>query len=385
MNNHRHRIAWWLLTGTFVAGLTTFPFGSLLDATSVVLPAFAAYGLVGALVAARRSANVIGWVFLSIGALTGLLGIAALAVDSASSHPGQVAWWGVLGAWYYVWFWFPLIFLATTFTVLNYPDGLPSIRWRVVQWLAAFSVGMMTLIAALSPTLPLSLTAPEPTVGNPFAPTLLGAWNPVGSVPFAAAALVAVACGLAAGVSVVIRARRATGVERLQLRWFAFAVALFVPCLLASSSSLLGELIFAVGLALVPISCGIAILRFHLYDIDRIISRTASYALVTGVLLVVYVAVVAGVSGLFSEADSLAVAAATLAAAAVFRPVLSRVQLVVDRRFNRSRYDAQRTVDAFAVRLRDEVDPELVGTDLLRVLDQTVEPTSASLWLVGSP
>jgi hypothetical protein len=137
----------------------------------------------------------------------------------------------------------------------------------------------------------------------------------------------------------------------------------------------------AVALTFVPVACGIAILRYRLYEIDRVISRTASYVLVTGALLGVYVLVVTTVGQLLPESNALAVASATLAAAALFRPLLSSVQRVVDHRFNRARYDAERTVDAFASRLREEVDPDVVTVDLLQVVERTVVPEHASLWL----
>ena len=384
MTGRRHRVIWWILTVVFVVGLSvSMVVGAVTaDGTWTLVPAFVAYGAVGALITARREGNVIGWVFLSIGALAGLLGLASMAVESAAAHVGVVPWWGVLGAWYYSWFWFPLIFLCTTFTVLNFPDGLPSPRWRPVQWLAIASVAAMTVMAALSPTLLLSTDGSGASVDNPLAPAVLDDWQPVGSVPFAAAALLSVGCGLAAAVSVVIRARRATGVERLQLRWFAFSVALFVPLLLLTGDgSLLRQLPLAFGLAFVPVSCGVAILRYRLYDIDRIISRTTAYVVVTGVLVAVYATVVAALGQLLPGSSSLTVAAATLAAAALFRPVLARVQASVDRRFNRSRYDSQQTVEAFAVRLREAVDPELVSAELLGVIDGTVAPAHASLWL----
>jgi hypothetical protein len=383
MTGRRHRIAWWTLTGVFVAGLAgSLIAGPHLNASSSILLAFIAYGVVGALIASRRPGNVIGWVFLGIGALTGLFVIAQSAVDRALAQDGSMPWWGLLSVWFLTWFWFPLIFLCTTFTVLNYPEGLPSPRWRPVSWLAIFSVTAMTALTALSPEMSVDTDGNGPFVANPIAPTFLGDWKPVGSIPFAVAALLAVGCGLAAGVSVVVRARRATGVERLQLRWFAFAVALFVPLFLVShGESFVGQLPITLGLAFIPISCGIAILRYRLYEIDRIVSRTTSYVLVIGVLLLVYISVVTAVSQLLPKSNDLAVAAATFAAAAVFRPVLSRVKSVVDRRFNRSRYDAQHTVDAFASRLRDGVDPDLVADDLIAVVGGTVQPASVLLWL----
>jgi hypothetical protein len=140
----------------------------------------------------------------------------------------------------------------------------------------------------------------------------------------------------------------------------------------------------AIGMPLFALSIGTAVLRYRLYDIDRIISRTTSYALVTGLVLGTYVAVVALVTRLLPQSDALAVAAATLAAAAIARPVLRRVQDVVDRRFDRARYDAQVTVDEFARGLRTRVDPELVVDQLLGVVHQAIHPAQVSVWTSGS-
>jgi hypothetical protein len=140
--------------------------------------------------------------------------------------------------------------------------------------------------------------------------------------------------------------------------------------------------LFSFGLNAIPVAIGIAVTRYRLYEIDRVVSRTTSYVVVTGFLVAVYAATVTAVSRLLpGTSSSFAVAAATLAAAALFRPVLTRVQRTVDHRFNRGQYDAQQTVDAFAGRLRDEVDPDEVSADLLAVLSRTVEPRGVALWV----
>ena len=383
MTGRRHRIAWWSLTAIFGAGLAgSLILGLQLDASSSILFAFIAYGAVGALVAYRRPGNVIGWVFLGVGALTGLFMLAQSAVDLALEQTSSMPWWGLFGVWYLTWFWFPLIFLCTTFTVLNYPEGLPSTRWRPVSWLAIISVVAMTVMTAFSPEMSVDTDGSGPFVANPIAPGFLDGWKVLGSVPFTVAALIAVGCGVAAAVSVVVRARRATGVERLQLRWFAFSVALFLPLFVIShGESFLGQLPVSIGLALIPISCGIAILRYRLYEIDRIVSRTTSYVLVIGVLVLVYTLVVTAIGLLLPKMSNLAVAAATLVAAALFRPLLSRVKVAVDRRFNRSRYDARITADEFAQRLRDGSDTDAVEADLVSSVTRAMEPSQVSLWI----
>jgi hypothetical protein len=184
------------------------------------------------------------------------------------------------------------------------------------------------------------------------------------------------------------RFRHARGVERLQLRWLAYAaglaaglllVALFAGFLLAKDEVVVVSL--AIGVALLPLATGAAILRYRLYDLDRIISRTLAYGLLTVLLGGGYAGVVLGLGQLLGRDSSLVVAVATLAVAAVFQPARRRIQQAVDRRFNRRRYDAARTIAAFSARLRQQVDLDTLTAELLGVVEQTMQPTSASLWL----
>jgi hypothetical protein len=196
------------------------------------------------------------------------------------------------------------------------------------------------------------------------------------------------ACLVAAVLSLVLRFRRSRGVERQQLKWFTYAGVLLIlggplaSYLLPSSVS---DVTFGLAIALVPVAAGIAILRYRLYDIDRLISRTLVYGLLTTLLAGVYVLVVLVLGQLFggigAEPPSWAVAGATLAVAALFQPARRRIQVVVDRRFNRRKFDAAKTVEAFSVRLREEVDLDALTAELLVVVDQTIQPTKASLWL----
>jgi MFS family permease len=195
------------------------------------------------------------------------------------------------------------------------------------------------------------------------------------------------ACVPAAALCAVLRFRDSRGVERQQLRWVAFGAAASVvgPLLalgLAALGVLPGEDAFSWPLLLsVPLAIAVAVLRYRLWDLDRLISRTVAYALVTALLLIPYLLILPAADHLASGAGSLAVAAVTLAVAAAFQPLRRRVQTLVDRRFNRRRYDAARTVDTFATRLRDQVDLDVLHTELLAVVDQTMQPTRASLWL----
>jgi hypothetical protein len=206
------------------------------------------------------------------------------------------------------------------------------------------------------------------------------------------AALAVTVVGLvAAAVSLVGRFRHAGGVERLQLRWVALAAVLVglagvaVLAGLVVGGSGAGTLFdLAVGCCLLvvpPVATGAAILRYRLYDLDRIVSRTLAYGLLTLLLGSGYAAVILGLGQLLGQDSSLVVAAATLAVAAVFQPARRRVQQAVDRRFNRRRYDAARIIEGFGARLRDQVDLDTLTTDLLAVVDQTIQPTQASLWL----
>jgi hypothetical protein len=187
---------------------------------------------------------------------------------------------------------------------------------------------------------------------------------------------------LAALVCVVLRFRAARGVQRQQLRWVAAgaAVAVLVLLPLPGQQDLPG-FVEPLALLCVPASVAVAVLRYRLWELDRLVSRTVTYALVTGLLVLPYLLILPAVTRLAGDAGSLAVAAATLAAAALFQPLRRRVQDAVDRRFNRRRYDAARTVEAFTARLRDQVDLDALAAELLAVVEQTVTPTTASLWL----
>jgi hypothetical protein len=194
-----------------------------------------------------------------------------------------------------------------------------------------------------------------------------------------------------AAVCVVLRFRSSRGIERQQMRWVAAGAAAAVGGLLVSLPSGLGiapnwiSHIVYPALLSVPVGVAVAVLRYRLWDLDRLVSRTVTYTAVTVLLVVPYLLVVPAASRLAAGSGSLAVAAATLTVAALFSPLRRRVQDLVDRRFNRRRYDAARTLDAFAARLRDQVDLDALHTELLGVVDQTVQPTRASLWLRHAP
>jgi hypothetical protein len=237
---------------------------------------------------------------------------------------------------------------------------------------------------------PAPLYPEYPDIGNPLAvPALPGGLL---DVVMPAAGVVVLAALVVGAVSLVGRFRRARGTERQQLRWLAWGAALAAVALLAAMAALVLEEDFtllnvALGVcaALLPLATGASILRYRLYDLDRIISRTLAYGLLTVLLGGGYAAVVLGLGQLLPQDSSLVVAGATLAVAAVFQPARRRIQAAVDRRFNRRRYDAARTIAAFSTRLREQVDLDTLAAELLAVVDQTMQPASASLWLRPPP
>jgi peptidoglycan/LPS O-acetylase OafA/YrhL len=231
---------------------------------------------------------------------------------------------------------------------------------------------------------PAPLRPEYPDIANPLGVPALN--RPLAGL-WVAALVVLVALVVAAG-SLVLRFRRARGTERLQLRWLAWGAALAAAALVVAIAGLvlddsftLLNLALGVSAALLPAATGAAILRYRLYDLDRIISRTLAWTLLTLLLGLGYALAVLGLGRLLPQGSSLAVAAATLAVAAAFQPARRRIQAAVDRRFNRRRYDAARTIAAFSARLRQQVDLDTLTAELLAVVDQTMQPTAGSLWL----
>jgi hypothetical protein len=348
--------------------------------------AFLLFGWFGALIVSRRPGHPIGWVLCAFGLVSGFGAFAyEYAVYRLITRPGAVPAAATL-AWCTTWE-FAVDFSLFAALLLLFPSGHPpSPRWRWVLWLAATGTVLATVGAlALWPLRGralLQLHTPEP-VG------VLGALYSLGSP----ATLVAL---LAAVASLVVRFRRAGGAERQQLKWLFYWVAAIVvgfPIAAAVldkvSSELAADVVFALLIVPIPLAVGVAVVRHRLYDIDRLVNRTLVYGLLTALLATVYAGVVLVLAQLFgglgAEPPSWAVAAATLAVAALFQPARRRIQEAVDRRFNRRKYDAAKTIERFSLRLREELDLDTLSAELLAVVDQSMQPTSASLWLRPSP
>jgi hypothetical protein len=377
------RASAWLAWTTFALALLTLAAGSMLrspGASSFLLFASIAppFAFVGALVASRRPRNPIGWLFL---AFAGVAAFAASADRYASyalvGHPGSLpggAWvaWTASGIWHPAFGFF-------VFSFLLFPDGrLPSGRWRPVAWVAAANYLLGGALGLLwNPLFGEFFPYAEPPLRLPDYSVVGAAFGVFLLVNFALLALSA--------ASLVLRLRRAAGAERQQLKWFVYAVALFAVVFPPSVFFLGDGRLIVFLLPLVPAAAGIAILRHRLFDVDVVINRTLVYVSLTVLLVATYVGGVVGLQSvlraLTGQESTLAVVASTLLIAALFGPVRRRVQGLVDRRFYRGKYDAARTLEAFASRLREETDLNDLGRGLVGVVGSTVQPEHVSLWL----
>jgi len=334
----------------------------------VVNVAVAAFGFV---LASRRPENRIGWLFLVAGLGLGLSGFSdsyalhALVADRGSLPAGRAFAW--LNNWMWV---IPVAMLA--FLFLLFPTGyLRSQRWRPAAWFTGAVFGFATVWGIIAAT---SMWAHPFTSSSPGGLSAVLGW--MTGVLISAAVLVGVA-------TLVVRFVKSSGEERLQLKWCAVAapglVVMFVASIWVNSAVV--KLLESLAFVCLWTAVAVAVLKYRLYDIDRIISRTLAYAIVTGVLVGVYAGLVLLATQVFRFHSTVAVAASTLAAAALFSPLRRRVQQVVDRRFNRARYDAEQTVAAFTARLRDTVDLDSIRDDLAAVVDHVLEPAHVSVWI----
>jgi hypothetical protein len=388
----RTRLAWLLFLATMgclagglvVSLLVTRPLTAkmLEDGASEAIP-WLLFATIGLVLTLRRPGNPIGWLY----AAAALVWTAYIPWDpwvdqlQRSGRPLPLA--AHLAALFGDTLWAVGLTLAVTLPLLLLPDGrLRSRRWRVVVAAAVAGTAVDVVGWTLAPT-PLTQTL-EP-VAKPF--PLHGAAGTIAAAASWVGEAVLFACIPAAAVCVVLRFRASRGTERQQLRWVAAGATLAVvgPAVLIPLELLVFKQTpnaFSIPLLLSPpVAIAVAVLRYRLWDLDRLVSRTVTYALVTALLVIPYLLILPATTRLAAGSGSLAVAATTLAVAAAFQPLRRRIQQLVDRRFNRRRYDAARTVDGFAARLRDQVDLDALHGELLAVVDQTMQPTRASLWL----
>jgi hypothetical protein len=345
-----------------------------------------AFVVSGAVIVSRQPHNVIGWLLILPG-LSAALGEVVnnwlLGLDPAGVTASPQIW---LGLWFISWSWVLLIF-PIFHLLLVFPDGaLLSARWRWVVGLElamiAFMVGSVTfgeelaLISDADEAL-WSITSPIGFLPESFFENSFGWVFQIGLPLMTVAAVVAF----------VLRFRSGSAVQRQQLKWPLYAVAFFgigygaTVVMGGATTGLALDALFGLSLAAIPISVAIAVLRYRLYDLDRIVSRTVAYAVVAALLLAAYGLMVLGLGSFLGRDNPLAIAAATLAAAALFNPVRTRVRGWVDRRFNRSRYDAEQVIAGFVSSMRDEVDPEGLIEGWVGIVSETMEPTSVGAWV----
>ena len=347
------------------------------------------FSTVGGMIASRLPPqNPIGWIFCTIGLLAGMrLFVAEYAIATLLAEPGSLLSkfpGGEALAWVSSWLWVLHLGLFV-FLALLFPDGRPpSVRWRYFAWLVGVVVVVGTVAVALWPETARGFDPVNNPLGIEFATDTI---NPVETIVYA--------LGLIAATSLLMRLRRSTGVERQQVKWFAYAVAV-----LAASATLayvvsesigvvwlgwLSSVLVIVSVVGLPVAVGIAILRYHLYNIDLLINRTLVYSSLTAVLAAVYLGSIVLFQVIFraftGQRSQLAVVVSTLAIAALFRPLRRRIQSFIDQRFYRRKYDAAKTLEAFSAKLRDATDLDALSDDLVGLVRETMQPTRVSLWL----
>lgn len=345
-----------------------------------ILSGLGVFSAVGALLVAKRPANRVGWVMLAVPAAVGVVAAAEAWAGYSMMTRGRIDALGLLGAWVNSWYWYVLLVLVFMYLPLLFPDGkLPSPGWRWLAWLGAVGTTATVVMGALQPTL--FGQEVDYQVDNPIG--VVGMPSPEQSPLLAV--LLAVGIG-GAFTAVAVRFKRSTGSERQQLKWFVSAAALaplIMPVEFFIPFAWITDVLFGLVFIALPVAIGVAVLRYRLYEIDRIISRTLTYALVTALLLSIYAAFTVLPTTVLDLRSDVLVAAATLASAAAFGPARRRIQTAVDRRFNRGRYDARRTVEEFGVRLRDQVDLADLSVALDHVVSTTVQPSCVFVWLAS--
>jgi hypothetical protein len=348
---------------------------------------------VGAIIAPRLPPrNPIGWLFCTVGLFAAIrVFCAEYAIATLMAEPGS--WLSVLLggealAWVSSWVWVvhfgPFIFLA-----LLFPNGrLPTPRWRPFAWLVALVITGGTVAVAFFPETAARFDPVNSPLGIEVAANVI---NPVEAIVYALA--------LTAAASLLVRLVRSRGIERQQVEWFAYAIALLAisttlafvvsEALDAEWLGWISSVLVIASIVALPIAMSIAILRYRLYQIDRLINRTLVYGSLTAVLAAVYFcAIVVSqrvLTFLTGQEPTLAIVASTLLIAALFNPLRRRIQSFIDRRFYRSKYDARKTLEAFSAQLRNETDLGALNDDLVNVVKETMQPAHVSLWLRPPP
>jgi hypothetical protein len=338
--------------------------------------AFMSFPAVGALIVTRRPGHRFGWLLLGIGA-----GAAVLVAASGYTQLALTIWrenspLATLSAWISEWLWFPLLAMVAIFVFLLFPTGTyPSPRWRWVGRLSVLAVGVVTVPSMFQGRLQDSGYSIDNPIGIPALQDVEEAMEPL--------FLAWIVLVLAAVASLVFRYRKGGAEQRQQLKWVGFAAALFAVGIIIGEQLALIDALFGVFMMGIPIAMAISILRYRLYDIDVILNRALVYGLLTAILAAAYLGIVFALQQILPVGDEsdIAVAASTLAVAALFRPVRTRVQGFIDRRFFRRKYDATATLETFATRLRSEVALEEVQRDVIETLRLTMQPAHASLWI----
>ena len=367
----------WLLAGSVIVAIALGQVANPADWVVVLIigQVFISFAAVGALVVTRLPDNVVGWLLWGSAIVLGW-GTAGTAyathsfVACGGCEPASVpiAWIANVGFG-------PVIGAVGMFIPLLFPNGrLPSPAWRPVGWFALGATVLFTVSIAFTP---------GPISGGIVNPLGIDAVGGAAGVVVAGVLVLAMVLALA---SVVWRFRHANVVERQQLRWFGYAGLLMIVGLVVGlvGSFDAGWIVIFAGLGLMPLATGVAILRYRLYDLDRLVSRTIAYGLVTGGLVLVYLAINLGLTTVFSSfasGNAAVVAASTLVVAVLFTPLRRRVQRLVDRRFDRPRYDSARTTGAFSERLRDEIDLPSLVTDLQATAGGAISASRVGVWL----
>jgi hypothetical protein len=320
----------------------------------------------------RRPGNGVGIAALAVGASWGI-SFGTMTLSAAFPSTPQAVWLELVNVLLGVISWLAIVWL-----LLVFPTGELAGRSERIVAVALVTIGLVITLGFAVDLAPMEYTGVPSPLAIPVLADLSSAITDDNSF------WVVIGLVFATLVLLLLRWRRSQGVERLQYRWLAIGTLTFMISAtlgqLVEEGSV-GEYVWLVGGAAIPVAIGIAVLRYRLYEIDRLLSRTVSYLVVVGVLAAVFFGVVTATSTLLDTSDDLVIAASTLAAAALFNPVRKRVQSWVDRRFNRSRYNAQLVVDEFAGSLRDQVDSEEVVDGWVGVVAATMQPVSAGVWV----